>query len=552
MRRLEEATAELLEVLELAAILLAVLVVVGALVGLIRSVVQLSLGRSTLVLPFVGSAESSWVADVLAEQLDGIEKTVLERHQAIREVAGAPAAPLEVALGPIGRFLPEPPIDRKVESYVAEHPIDAKAFGPISVLGVTFSPDVLFTTLYRLRDLAARKTVRGSLYKIGGVYRLAARFTLPARDRRSQGEGADTVKRTIVVQRPAREDDSQLLDMADDLAFGIVRERLLLEAGTERWAAYSSFLTGYFSNLRFLRSGDVAWRDSALDCYTYAVRVDGRYHVAAYNAALLLYNKYRESENARAIDLFGSASQSEDEELQALALAGLTMAYAQNVHRFGLGRVPWVELANASAQRAVTLRPNLEETRFARAWAYQLSEDFDRAIAEYSAVASLAGDSLNERQIKSFAGNNHAYLLFTQKGDLTGAERLLLDIASLYPNKMVYANLADVARLQGDHERALGHLAEARSLDPLYAAAYNMTSVVHLEMARTHSHDRRQELIRTAQEWHARALGVVPETDAHQRAEMSATFDAALRALNKVSRTSVKEKAHATRASHQL
>jgi hypothetical protein len=140
MDRVDAAVADLLQLLELAGVLLAVVVVMGILVGLIRSLFQVALGRSTLVMPFAGGAEVAWVSDVLVQQLDCVETAVLERHQAIRNEARSNNTSPQLALGPAARFLPERPLDEHLESFVAEHPISGQAFGPISLLGVTFSP----------------------------------------------------------------------------------------------------------------------------------------------------------------------------------------------------------------------------------------------------------------------------------------------------------------------------------------------------------------------------------------------------------------------------
>ena len=110
MNRVDEMVSDLLHVLELAGVLLAVLVVLGLLVGLLRSLVQVSLGRSTLVLPFSGGESAAWVADVLAEQLDQVENRVVEKHKEVRDAeALAQGSTTRVQLGPAVRFLPEQP-----------------------------------------------------------------------------------------------------------------------------------------------------------------------------------------------------------------------------------------------------------------------------------------------------------------------------------------------------------------------------------------------------------------------------------------------------------
>jgi hypothetical protein len=90
-----------------------------------------------------------------------------------------------------------------------------------------------------------------------------------------------------------------------------------------------------------------------------------------------LYNRYTEEDNARAIEQFRAATESPDEKLRALALAGLTLAYAQNVSRFSLGTDPWVGLAEAASREAVQIAPTLEEAGFARAFAYQIAGNVD-------------------------------------------------------------------------------------------------------------------------------------------------------------------------------
>lgn len=519
----------MLEILELLGLLLATLIVVVTFVEILRSILRVTHGRATLVLPFAGGDKAALINEVLAEQLDEVEKMCRTIHENIRrQQRDTPDEIPLVDIGPASRALSEHHLGEHRDRFIADHPITGQAIGPITFGGISVPPDLIFSLSYRIRDLVARRTIRGSLYDFGGTTRLAASFTYEefaragVRERRPKTE--------MVVLKRNLELPGQLLNIVDDLAFRIVKLRVSFTSETGSWSAYLAFLEGYVEHIQFLQTGQVVHRDKAIALYSTAVETDPLYRLAHYNLGNLLYNRYLENENRRAINHFEAASQSLDQKVKALALAGVTMAYAQNVHRFGHRPTPWIELADAASQQAVQLDPDLEETRFARGWAHQIAGRIDEAIDQYALVPNLPGNSPSERQVKSFALNNRAYLLMTELNDLDGAERLLRQACELYANKMVYANLGEIYKRRGRFKDALDAYAEARKLDPLYANGLNETGMIYIAMAgeaRDDSH-RVNELLVEADRWHKRALGVVPNSAKNQRQEMSQAFNKAL------------------------
>ena len=79
MDRADTAVSNLLHVLEVAAVLLGLLALLGLWSGVLRSIAQVALGRSTLVLPFWGGESAAWVADVLAAAAATARSDALDR-----------------------------------------------------------------------------------------------------------------------------------------------------------------------------------------------------------------------------------------------------------------------------------------------------------------------------------------------------------------------------------------------------------------------------------------------------------------------------------------
>jgi tetratricopeptide (TPR) repeat protein len=243
---------------------------------------------------------------------------------------------------------------------------------------------------------------------------------------------------------------------------------------------------------------------------------------------VVLYNRYTEDTNAAAIDHFRAAAESADPKLRALSLAGLTIAYAQNVHRFGLEPELWIALADEASAEAVEIDADLEESIFARGWAHQLNHRTADAIKWYEQVIDLPGDSASERQVKSFAQNNRAYLVMTERDDLSTAEDLFRDALARFPNKMAHANLGEIHRRRQEFELGLDEYHEALRLDPRYANAMNEMGILFLAWAaskRDVDASEAASLLTQAEQCHTRALALVPPTATHQLEALRKSFE---------------------------
>jgi hypothetical protein len=113
--------------------------------------------------------------------------------------------------------------------------------------------------------------------------------------------------------------------------------------------------------------------------------------------------------------------------------------------------------AERASEEALALAPQLEETRFARAWALQIDERWEKALEAYEAVTTLEGEATAPgERMKSFAENNAAWILLTQldqgEASLRRAESLLWRAVARYPNKIAYANQARAKRIAADAE----------------------------------------------------------------------------------------------------
>jgi tetratricopeptide (TPR) repeat protein len=279
--------------------------------------------------------------------------------------------------------------------------------------------------------------------------------------------------------------------------------------------------------MQFLRDGQVSNRERAIEFYQQALVVEPEYALAHYNLGVLLYNRYLEDANALAIEHFQTASKSQEPMLRALSLSGLAMAYGQNKQRFGLEDASWVSLADAASKDALQIGPDLEEVHFARGWALQIAEQTSEALVSYQRAIDLPEDRPSDRQIKSFAQNNRAWLYMTKENDLDTAERLFLDAISRFPNKMAHDNLAEIYRRRGEYDRAISEYKEAITLDGRYVNGMNELAVVYLALARRDLDNGAtsvQPLVDQAAEWHEKALLFVPETAAHQREQVERVF----------------------------
>jgi tetratricopeptide (TPR) repeat protein len=535
MTGIELTVSDSLQILALLGVVLALFATLIGVLTIVRSTWRVTFGHGTLVLPFGESDEGPAVSEILAEQLDEVEQEWQRLSLEVKKEEGLVRSRATlVDLGPRARALSDRALDEHENQFISAQPVAGEAIEPISFAGVTVSPETIFGLFYRLRGSAARRTVSGNLHQFGATARLSAMFVYreppeadsTRRRRRRRPSSRSTIRKRIILIRDL--EGGGILDLIDDLAFLITKARLEFTSEADSWSAYRAFLRGYAEHLRFLRTGKVVHRDHAMALYATAIEAQPGYLLARYNLGNLLYNRYTLDDNAKAIEHFRTAAESPDEKLRALALAGLTLAYAQNVVRFSLGDDPWVELADETSSEAVHIAPNLEEAGFARAFAYQIARDIDAAIAEYARTVGLPGNAPIERQMKSFAQNNRAYLTMTEKGDLETAEGFLHDAVARFQNKMAHANLGEIHKRRGEFDLALAEYKQARELDANYVNGINETGMVYLAMAKASREVGREDvaaLIAEGERWHQRSLAVVPATSAHERELVTQRFE---------------------------
>ena len=373
----------------------------------------------------------------------------------------------------------------------------------ISVAGVSFSPQSMLALLRRLPALTARRILSGTTVVAGG----RAIVSVAYRERAIRGP-SHTARRTTEVA-----DDAWLAGF-DGLAFdlakariGLLRERrgrrrlgrreALRASGSssvdrtvveaESWPACREFLLAYCAQIRHYLSGSAQDRELALRHYAAALQHQPAYARAAYNTAVLLYNRYLPKDNESAIGFFEDATKANDLHDRALALVGLAMAHCQAVHRFKLDPAEHVLPAVYASRDAIDLEPELPDALFAAAWTHQIRSAWTEAIESYERAWSNCGNSPPDRRIASFAYNNAAWILLSEdqerEGALVRAEKLLWQAVDLYPNKIAYANLAEIARRRERHGTALEFLVVAVRLDPMYANGWHERACIEVELA---------------------------------------------------------------------
>ena len=529
---LDVTVSDSLQVLALIGVLVALAATLIGVLTIVRSTWRVTFGSGTLVLPFGDSDDGPAISEILAEQLDEVEREWQRLSLDVKKEEGlVRSQDTLVDLGPRARALSDRSLDTHENQFLSDQPLAGQAMAPITFAGISVSPDTIFSVFYRLRTSVARRTISGSLHGFGATTRLSALFVYRepvelGRGRRRPRKGGASRSKRIILVRDVK--DGGVLELIDDLAFLITKARLEFTSEADRWSAYRAFLSGYADHLRFLRTGKVVNRDLAIGLYSAAIEAQPDYLLARYNLGTLLYNRYTEDDNARAIEHFRAAAEASVERLRALALSGLTLAYAQNVSRYGLGSDPWVALADDASREAVQIAPDLEEAGFARGFALQVAGDIDAALEEYARTVDLPGNAPIERQIKSFAQNNRAFLQLTVKGDLEAAQQLFRDALERFQNKMAHANLGEIHKRRKEFDLALAEYRKARDLDADYVAAINETGMVYLAMARDSLDQGRgdaAELIAEGHRWHQRALAVVPATATHQRELVSKAFE---------------------------
>ena len=536
---------ELLEALTLIAALSGLLLLAVAVGGLIIATIRVGFLGRVLVLPFRGTdagrveitglfmgrlleMEEEWTAsaheirelrDRFARQSSGIP-VIAAAHAAGGDGEASPNAsplvdgrPLQTSVGTESRqsgtdlgTAPRTVGDDFLDDVLLLDEAGSVAgadVGSLSIAGVSFSPHQILAMLRRIPGFSARRVISGAIVSTGA----AAIVTVSYEERSLRGRTRRARRTTQIV-------GDDWLPSLERLAFQLATARIhLLRDGrdttkperrdalrssgsrevdrtvveAQSWTACDSFLRAYVFHLRHYISGSAVDRERALERYRDALRQQPDYTRAAYNCATLLYNRYLPGANQEALTLFEAATASDDVHDRALAFAGLTMAYGQAIHRFGSTDGDLVSKALQASEDAIELAPDLEEARFARAWAHQLREAWDEAVIAYGSVTESKMPSPPGRRIVSAARNNIAWILLhsdpTDPRTLARAERLLWEALSLYPSKSAYANLAEIATRCGRHDDALTLLGQALRLDPAYVNGWNARACLEVEMA---------------------------------------------------------------------
>ena len=419
--------------------------------------------------------------------------------------------------------------------------------GVVSVAGVSFSPQSILALLRALPAIFARRLLSGSIVSFGETALLSVSYQ----------EGR-LGRHTRTVRRRAEVHGESWLPAIEDLAFSLAKghiEMVRAKAGrghprpdaplavrvsemadratveATSWAAGEAFLNGYVAHLRHYVSGEGADRDRALRCYETAVQAQPGYTRAIYHRATLLYNRYMPDDNDAAIAGFEKAAGSDDTRLRALSYAGLAMAHCQSVHRFGRDRKEVIPLAWNASEQSLEAEPGLEEAGVAHAWAKQLCEDWDGAVEQYDQVAKRVADrdepAAPAQRIASFALNNAGWIwldpLAERDGALREAERRLWQAVRLYPNKVAYGNLAEIARRYRRYVDARALFERSLTLDPSYVKGWNERACLEVEIAAAGSADALDE----SMSCHRRAITLAADDDTYAK-QLRAEYEAAL------------------------
>jgi len=384
--------------------------------------------------------------------------------------------------------------------------------GTVTVGGISFSPQAMLALLRLLPNACARRRISGTLAQFGETAIIAA--TYEERAWRGPSSSAHRIvavegdwlaainalafrlnKGRVEVIRSRRKPTSQ---GSREAALSETAERGFIEA--ESWEASKAFLAAYQRHFKHFVSGTAADRDAAIELYTTGIAHQPGYTRALYNRGTLLYNRYGQGENDRAINDFQEATRSEDRRLRALAFAGLAMAYGQQVHRFGVDKHEVAAKASDASTQALELDRTLEESWFARGWALQIEERWAEAVEAYDDVAKLPAGFPPGRRIQSFAHNNIGWITMNKlNGDLRDAERRFWQALALYPNKIAYVNLADVAKRHGRYELAATLFQYAVGLDPSYINGWHEYALLELERGSRPGEDAEEHLERACE-----------------------------------------------------
>ena len=524
--QVREVTSGTLDVLELLAVLCGLALFTFAVASLALATFRVAVRGRVLVLPFGGNderrieltnlfirrlttMEQDWVR--MAKDIDAT-KAHVNRSQGDRPHR-ASSAPVQTPLVE-GDALPPLPGPEIVTAGAAPRTSGDELFkeifqlggvgsignadlGVISLAGVSFSPRDILALLRAAPAVCARRLLRGAVVVVAGGHLVSVEYE--ERGLRHSRRRAEVLE----VQ------DDKWLPAIEQLAFALAKQRVYLlrerqqrfrrrvaprsktlEHGlieADSWISCELFMRGYAAHLIHYRDGRASDREDALALYEEALAHQPQYPRAAYNRATLLYNRYLPHANDVAIEGFTLATTSRDGDLRALAFAGAAIAHCQAIQRFKRNFDDHSEQARVSAQQAIELRPGLEEAVFANAWIEQIDGRWEHATRTYERVAALRGQSAPARRIKSFALNNAGWIWLDPLRDrpdaLKKAEVLLWSALAYYPNKVAYANLAQIARRCGHLNEALELQAAALALDGSYANVLNERAIVHIELA---------------------------------------------------------------------
>ncbi len=510
----------LLEVIGAGLALLAVILLAAVIV---RSIGRAVWGRATLVLPFRGADKAGLcLNEILAQQLGEIEAAWQTLSRQVREAQASVKAGNLAMLVDLGRSEPDAFLDSQQELLILSDPMEGQAIGSIGFGSFSFSPDSLFSLSYKTRTLLARRTIRGGIDQVGRTVRLSTTLT-------TDRDGPTTTVLVRSIEQP-----DELLELVDDMAFEIVKRRWGLVSEAKTWRGYRAFMDGYTHHIRYIRTGNTVEREAAIEKYRQSVTIEPGYALAHYNLGTLLYNRFTATDNDRAIEHLRKAVEVSEATLKALSLGVLSRAYCQQVHRYGHQKMPWMAWAEEASAMAVQLGPDLEETWLAHGFALQFLGKPREAIEAYWRVMALPGDSPEELRLKSSAENNRAYIAMTEFNDLKEAEVLFKHALALDPhNKFSYANLGEIYKRQNNYSAALVAFEQAVRLDPRYINGTNELGMLYIAMASDARDSGKQkemeEALKTARQWHERALAIVPEEEERHRAELRKRFAKAYR-----------------------
>lgn len=510
----------LLEVIGAALALLAVVLLAAV---ILRSVGRAVWGKATLVLPFRGADKAGLcLNEILAQQLGEIETAWQGLSRQVRESQAAAKAGNMAMLVDLGRSEPDAFLDSQQELLILSDPMEGQAIGAIGFGSFSFSPDSLFALSYKTRTLLARRTIRGGIDQVGDTVRLSTTLT-------TDRDGPTTMVLVRSIERP-----DQLLELVDDMAFEIVKRRWGLVSEAKTWRGYRAFMEGYTHHIRYIRTGNTAEREAAVEKYRQSVTIEPGYALAHYNLGTLLYNRFTATDNDRAIEHLRKAVEASEATLKALSLGILSRAYCQQVHRYGHEKMPWMAWAEEASAMAVQLGPDLEETWLAHGFALQFLGKSREAIEAYWRVMALPGDSPEELRLKSSAENNRAYIAMTEFNDLKEAEVLFKHALALDPhNKFSYANLGEIYKRQKNYSAALVAFEQAVRLDPRYINGTNELGMLYIAIAAdardSGKEKEMEEALQKGAHWHERALSIIPKEEARHRAEIRKRFAKAYR-----------------------